>query len=352
MRRAWYTPVAVAAVASLPALGLAQQPAATVATRALLIEQAERAVAAGDHRAALALAERAGRIEMTPSLRMLIAQEQLAAGAPAAAMASALTCVREAMRDPSLPYRENVLARCRDVGQRARSSVALVVLRPPPGAPDARVELDDQSVPPELLDVPQPVDPGAHSLVVRVPARRPRRQTFEARAGETLEVALEAGEPEPPATPAAPATAPVTAPERSPVRSSERSPVRSSARRPRSRRAPPAGAVALVVAGGASLVAAGVFFALRGASAEGCAPGPDPDRPSEQVWLCDDASQVEAVSMRGTWTALAGVTAGVGAAALGVGVAWWLLGRPGASPATPSVALVPGGALLSLEGAL
>lgn len=329
--------LALLLVALAPASARAQQPAATVAARALLIEQAEQAAAAGDHRASLALAERAGRIEMTPSLRMLIAQEQLASGAPAAAMASALTCVREGTRDATLPYRENLLARCRDVGQRARAAVALVVLRAPSGAPDVRVELDGQTVPPEVLDVAQPMDPGAHALVVRAPSRRPHAQSFDARVGAAQEVALELGEPEP----VAPEHA-VTVPAAVPV-----APPRATVP---PRRGPSVGAVALTIPGAASLVSSGVFFALRVASASGCAPGPDPST-AERVWLCDDPAQVERVSMRGAWTTLSLVTLGVGVAALGAGVAWWVLGRSGATSARPTVGLVPGGAQLSLVGA-
>lgn len=341
--------LALLLVALVPTAARAQQPAATVAARALLIEQAERAAAAGDHRASLSLAERAGRIEMTPSLRMLIAQEQLASGAPAAAMASALTCVREGTRDATLPYRENLLARCRDVGQRARAAVALVVLRAPVDAPDVRVELDGQTLPPEVIDVPQPMDPGAHALVVRAPSRRPHAQSFDARVGEAQEVALELGAPEP-VTPEPVAPQPLAPQPLAPdpvVR--EPAPVTPPRPTVSPRRGPPAGAVALAVVGAASLASSGVFFALRIASASGCAPGPDPAT-AERVWLCDDPAQVESVSMRGTWTTLSLVTLGVGVASLGAGVAWWVLGRSSATAARPSVGLVPGGAQLSLAG--
>jgi hypothetical protein len=312
-----------------PAAALAQPTPAAVAARALLIEQAERAAAAGDHRGALDLAERAGRVEITPSLRMFVAQEQLATGAFAAAMSSAILCARDAARDPQLPYRDNVLTRCRDVAQRARASVALVTLRSPPAGEGLRVTLDDRPVTAELLDVPLPLDPGAHAVTVGAAGRGLWERRFEARSGEATELTLSLGEPEaPPAPP--PPPPPPPAPRPLVVR-----------------RGPPAGAIALLAAGGGALLASGVFFALRAASASGCAEGADPAMPSERVWLCDTPAQAEAVMSHRTWTALAGVTLGVGALSAGAGALWWALGGRGTRP---SVAPVAGGLLLSWEG--
>lgn len=325
------------AVALAPAV-VGAQPSPTVAARALLIEQAERAAAAGDHAAALGFAERAGRIEMTPSLRMIIAEQQIETGAAAAAMSSALLCGREAARDAALPYRDNVIARCRDVAQRARASVALVTLRAPADAVDPRVELDGRAVPGELLDVPQPMDPGSHTAVLHARARRPSTRPFEARSGESQDVSLELGPAEPPPIVVAPAPAPVVV-----------APAPAPAPLVVDRGVGP-GPVALIAVGGAAIVASAVFFALRATSADGCATGPDPARPSEEVWLCDSAAQVEAVSMRPTWTVLAGTTLGAGVLSAGAGVTWWLLGRRGATTPRPSVVAWPGGAGLSVAG--
>lgn len=324
-------PFALLAAALLaPAAALAQRGEAEVAARALLIEQAEQAAAAGDHRAALDLAERAGRVEMTTSLRMFIAQEQLATGAAAAAMSSAILCARDASRDAQLPYRDNVLTRCRDVAQRARAAVALVTLRSPPAADGLHVVLDGRPVAPELLDVPQPLDPGPHAVAVSAAARSAWEGRFEARTGEAMELALSLGEPVAPPAPPPPPPPSVRPP-------------------PQPRRGVPAGAVALVAVGGASLVASGVFFGLRVASASGCAEGADPAMPGERVWLCDTAAQAEAVTSRSTWTALSGVTLGVGALSVGAGALWWALGGRGSAP---SVAATPGGALVLWGGTL
>jgi hypothetical protein len=318
----------------------AQQPVASVATRALLIEQAERARVAGDHRGALGLAERAGRIEMTTSLRMFLAEEQLATGAAAAAMSSALLCTREATRDMQLPSRDGILARCRELGQQARAVVALVTLRAPPGVAEVRIELDGQPLPAELLDVPQPMDPGEHRVVVRVSGRLPSELVVTARSGEAREVALRAGaEVVVPVAP--PPVAPLPAPVAPPP-----APVASGG-------GPGGGAIALLAVGGASIVASAVFFGLRGAAAEGCDTGPDPARGGEQVWRCDTPAQVEAVGARGTWTTLGGVTLGVGVAALGAGIAWWVLGgRRGDTPPRPTAMLLRDGVALGVEGSL
>lgn len=324
------------------------QPAAAVAARALLIEQAERAATAGDHRAALSFAERAGRIEMTPSLRMLIAQEQLAVGAPASAMGSALLCVREATRDPSLPYRENVLTRCRDIDQRARGAVALVVIHPPTGVADARIELDGHPLASEMLDVPQPLDPGAHTLSVTAPGRAPRSTPFEVRAGERAERAAEAGDVLPPVV--EPAVIPVATPPVTPVETPRPAPSPALAQVPRT--GAPVGAGALMVIGGASLATSAVFFGLRVAAADGCSVGSDPASPSERVWICDTPAQVEAVSMRGTWTAVSAIAFGAGLVTLGAGLAWWSLGTREVPRVLPSMSLVNGGAVLSFGGAM
>lgn len=285
----------------------AQTSPNAVAARALLIEQAERARDAGDHREALSLATRAGRLEMTTSLRMFLAEEELATRAFSAALASSLLCLREAGRDPSLRARDAILARCREVNQRARSSVALITLRAPPA--EAAVTLDEAPVPPELFDAPQPVDPGEHRLVVRAPGREDRAERFVAREGEAQTLTLELGPSR--AEPLAPQVVapPLAAPPRPPTRPAARASL--------------AGPAALWSVGAAGVVASAVFLALRESSAQGCDIGDDPAGTGERVWRCDTPAQVQAVSSREAWTALGAVSLGVGLLAAGAGFVWW-----------------------------
>lgn len=292
-----------AAVLLLTATVGAQTTPSAVTARALLIEQAEQARAAGDHREALALASRAGRIEMTASLRMFLAEEQLATRAFAAALASSLLCLREAGRDPALRARDAILARCREVNQRARTGAALITLQAPAGITDLTVTLDDAPVPPELFDAPQPVDPGEHHLVVRAPGRDDRAESFVAREGEARTLSLQAG----------PLRAEAPAPQAVVTRVGP----------PRRARASLAGPAALWSVGAAGVLAAGVFLALRETSAQGCDIGDDPGGSGERVWRCDTPTQVQAVTHRGTWTALSAVSLGVGLLAAGAGVVWW-----------------------------
>lgn len=299
----------------------AQTPPSAVAARALLIEQAEQAREREDHGEALALAVRAGRIEMTASLRMFIAEEQLATRSFAAALASSVLCLRDAGRDPQLRNRDAILTRCREVNQRARGSVALLTLQAPASGALTAL-LDDAPVPAELFDAPQPLDPGAHRLVVRAEGREDHEESFTVREGESRTLALTPG----PARVAS--TAPRVAPPELPP------PPPAPAPAPPPREAPrrdAAGPWALGAVGVLGLVGSAVFFAMREASAQGCDIGSDPSGTGERVWRCDDAAQVEAVGQRGTWTALAAVSLGVGLLSAGGGLVWWMQ-RPRVQP--------------------
>lgn len=72
------------------------------------------------------------------------------------------------------------------------------------GTPEAQVTRDDVVLGAASLDLPLPVDPGVHRLVVRAPGRAPGPREVTLREGETLTVSLEAGPVEsapPPAPP-------------------------------------------------------------------------------------------------------------------------------------------------------
>jgi hypothetical protein len=90
-----------------------------------------------------------------------------------------------------------------------RARVARIELRLPADAPaGSQVRLDDKPVPPALLGVPTPVDPGVHHLVAHAPGRVPYRNDVTLAEGsrQAVDISLEI-EARPSAPPAAPAAA-------------------------------------------------------------------------------------------------------------------------------------------------
>jgi hypothetical protein len=93
-----------------------------------------------------------------------------------------------------------------------RARVARIELRLPADAPaGSQVRLDDKPVPPALLGVPTPVDPGVHRLVAHAPGRVPYSYdvTLAEGAREAVEISLEvearrSAPPAPPPAAAAP----------------------------------------------------------------------------------------------------------------------------------------------------
>lgn len=85
-----------------------------------------------------------------------------------------------------------------------RARVARLELRLPADAPPgSEVMLDDRPVPPALLGVPKPVNPGTHRLSARAPGRAPYASEVTLPEGgrQTVEISLErAATPSPPAT--------------------------------------------------------------------------------------------------------------------------------------------------------
>lgn len=87
----------------------------------------------------------------------------------------------------------------------ARARVARLELRLPADAPPgSEVMLDDRPVPPALLGVPKPVNPGTHRLSARAPGRAPyaTEVTLPEGGRQTVEISLEAAvAPRAPASP-------------------------------------------------------------------------------------------------------------------------------------------------------
>jgi hypothetical protein len=287
-----------AAAAAITALALS--PAARAQTtpdddaRRALIAQATEARDAGDDRRALALARGAAAMRATPSLHLLLAELEERLALPADALADARACEDALARDRAYHNWQRYFDAC-------------------------------------------------HALVTALAAR----------TVEPVAASVETPVTAPVETPvAATAVTPVAAPAVTPVAATAVTPVavRGVARS--------AGAApwAVMGVGAASLVASGVFFALRGGAladrdaACGTAAGacePDTD-------LAVDAA-TRAQRGAHTFNALTNVSLGVGAAAVAGGVLWWALGRGGGAPeARRAIVVGPtaGGAFVAVVGAL
>lgn len=175
-------------------------------------------------------------------------------------------------------------------------------------------------------------------------------------ACHALVAALEARTAPPVETPVAPpAVTPVETPIVPPVVTPVVVPVVTPVRVPVVHSAG-AGPWAVMGVGAASLVASGVFFALRGGAladrdaacgtaAGECAP--------DTVLAVDAAARAQRDAH--TFNALTNVSLSVGAAAVAGGVLWWALGRRGGAPeARRAVVVGPaaGGAFVAVFGAL
>lgn len=190
----------------------------------------------------------------------------------------------------------------------ARARVARLELRLPPDAPTGtRVLLDKRAVPPALIGVPMPVDPGTHQVAAEAPGKAAYSSELTLAEGErqTLEISLLAAEP--------PRVAPVSA-----------------------TRHPAPLTIALLAGGGVALVVGTVtgVAALNYKSNldESCTPGCPPS-------LSDDLD-----GFRRNRT-LSYLSFGVGLAAAGAGT--YLLLHEGPTGRKVGAVLLPGGAALA-----
>lgn len=200
------------------------------ASRRILLDEAQRARAAGDHAMALDRAQRAGQINMSASVRLFMAEELSALGRFADGLGSADMCIRDGEREPASRNRDNVLARCRALRGELQGRVALLTVESPPDA-HAAVTVAGQAVPEALFGVPSVVDPGNVIVEATAPGRPPFRRVMSLQPGARATVRIDFTEaatagttpvptPAPAPTPAptpTPAPAPVPAPAAAPV---------------------------------------------------------------------------------------------------------------------------------------
>jgi hypothetical protein len=338
-----YTPflgrTALFATLSLAAPSAFAQSAnsADLATRRILVEQAEQARQRGDHGRALDLAERAASLQMTPSLRLFITNEQFALRRFVDAMATADVCVREVDRDITVPNRDRIRSECASAQQRARAQIATVVLQvATPRPAGLTVRIGSRAISDVLLGVPIPVDPG--ELVIESNATgcqaASTTRTVAAGATETIDVALPrcaqtssdsttqtAAGPNANSANSANNGAPARDPD-DPDPSTQREPPRE-APRPQSARISPWPFVGMGV-GAVAMGSSGIFFAMRNGAIAPCAVS------GGSVVCPDQASLQSALSHAGDaqlFNTLTTATLIGGGVVLAGGVAWLVADR-------------------------
>lgn len=132
-----------------------------VAARLLLLQEAQTAAGAGEHRRALELAQRAQALRSTPSLQSFIAQQQFALRQFADVIATATECLQTTTRDPTVPNRSSLLERCTQLQRDATQRTALLTVTVPAEIPaQAVVLINGRRLRSELFDTPYPVNPG------------------------------------------------------------------------------------------------------------------------------------------------------------------------------------------------
>ncbi|HET9959610.1 MAG TPA: PEGA domain-containing protein [Polyangiaceae bacterium] len=200
-------------------------------------QQAIELEQAGNYASAVKLFRAVGQVRMTPQVRFHIALCEEKLGRLVAALGGLELALSEA--DSVGPeFRSEVEANV----SRLRERIPKLVIQRGTGAEAATIELDSVVLGQGSVGVDVPLDPGPHPVTARAPGYQPFESTVTLVEGEkkVLEIVLE---PSPVVTepPVASGPAPVRAPERKP------------------------NIVPFVVGGvgAATLVASGVFFALR-----------------------------------------------------------------------------------------
>jgi hypothetical protein len=196
----------------------------------------------------------------------------------------------------------------------------------PPEGVTLEIKRDGQVIPEAVWNTAIPVDPGSHTVEVSAPGKKPWSTTITIAEGPRQEsVAIPLLE-DAPLPPPAPLTAPPVDPKPEPQLGTQK-----------------IAGWALLGVGSAGLITGGVLALLARGNDSDADAECRPDRPG----LCNPAGVElgESAQTKATW---AGISAGVGLAALGAGVTL-LLTAPSASESAESVAV--SARLLGSEGA-
>jgi hypothetical protein len=248
---------------------------------------------------------------MTPSVQLFIAQELQSLRRPFEAYTHGVACGRAAEADPALHNRDRILTECRDVVSAVEPELARLALRvsAPPGGLTVRVA--GAEVPRASWGEAIPLAPGTVSVEARAVGFDPFHREIRLVAGRREELVIElTPSPRAPSPPAVTPHARTVAPRRASV------------------------APWLVVgAGAASLALAGVFFGLS--ASEGAARDE-----AFRACACHDNTVLSAHAAHERWFYAGHAALWTGVAAVGGGLAWWLVTR-GEAPPRAAVALAP-----------
>lgn len=286
-----------------------------MAARELAVTGAE-AFDKQDYATALDRFQRAEQLYKVPSIAVMVARCLARVGR----VVEAVDKYEETLRmplDASAPEAfQRAVADATAEVEGVRARVARLELRLPVEPPKGlEVTFDDHPVPPALLGVPKPVNPGAHRISARAPGYEPYSYelTLAEGAAQAVEIALSPLKP--------PAPPPVPAPAAAPSE-------RRSGASPLTLSLLAGGGVALAVGTVTGIVALNRKHALDAACNPGC--------PS------DMASDLDSFRLNRT---ISYVSFGVGIAAVGTGAYLLLHKRP--SGAQVGAVLLPGGGALT-----
>lgn len=177
----------------------AQSDEEKAAARSLATQGAD-ALKDNKYAEALDLVTRAEAIVHAPTHVLMIARAQVGLGKLVAAQESYLKLIRENLAASAPPAFKNAQATAKDELAAIEPKIAaLRIILDGLGQRKATVKMDEQPVPPALLGVHRPVDPGRHEIAVYPVGGSPVKGTVELRDGEKKDIRLVIPEGPPPA---------------------------------------------------------------------------------------------------------------------------------------------------------
>jgi hypothetical protein len=338
----------------------AQSDEEKAAARSLATQGAE-ALKGGRYAEAIDLVSRAQAIVHAPTHLLMIARAQTGLGKLVAAQETYLKLLREDLAPTAPAAFKNAQASAKDELAAIEPRIAsLRIIVDNAAQRRATVRLDDAVVPPALLGVYRPVDPGPHTVTVFPPGQSPVKGTVELRDAEKKDIRLTLPEgPPPPGVPVNAADNPDAARAAPPVDGTLQPPRDVGSQ---GFMTPLRGAGIGVAAVGVGGIAVGAVFMAKGFSAASASNALAPmicTPPSFMV--CHGGTMMQQSQLMSDDKDAAtdkniGVAAlAVGVAALGAGVALIVIGKPrqaaaAAGPAHASVAPWFGGTAGGLRG--